>query len=375
MTIVRLPAKDGWNDHRLGSKAAVSAPVGFRAQSRVCFAAAHVVAGERPDAIDWEGTLAYRHHLWSLGLGVADAMDTAQRGMGLSSTQVRELITRSAAEAPPHARLACGINTDELDGGDHDLDDVVRSYIVQLEFVEAAGSDVVMMASRALAAVATTSDEYANVYERVLSQASRPVILHWLGPMFDPRLTGYWGSTDPGTAMAVLLQIIEDNADVVDGVKVSMLDADLERDLRRRLPTGVRCYTGDDFNYPDLILGDDTHHSDALLGIFDGIAPVAAAALQALDRDEVGRYHQLLAPTVPLSRHIFSAPTYHYKTGLVFLAYLRGHHDRFRMLDGQETARSMDHLGEIVRLADAAGLFIDPDDVARRATAVFMGAD
>lgn len=371
MTTVHLPTGDGWTVYELGTAAPVSAPLGYRPRSRVVYAAAHVVAGDRPDEIDWDTTLAYRHYLWSLGFGVADAMDTAQRGMGLSASQVRELVTRTAAEAPADARLVCGINTDDLDTDEHDLDDVIRSYLDQLEFVEAAGSDVVMMASRALAAIAKTSDDYALVYHDVLSRASRPVVLHWLGPMFDPQLMGYWGSADPEVAMASLLRIIEDNASNIDGVKVSMLDADLEKDLRRLLPSGVRCYTGDDFNYPDLILGDGIHHSDALLGIFDAIAPVAAAALRALDEGDVEHYSRLLAPTVPLSRHIFSAPTYHYKTGLVFLAHLVGHHDRFRMLDGQEDARSVEHLGELVRLADAAGLFADPEAVAHRVATVF----
>lgn len=372
MSIVRLPTDNGLVDLQLGQTAAVPVEPGYKPKSRVVFAAAHVVAVPgRPQSIDWETTLAYRHHLWDLGFGVADAMDTAQRGMGLSAVQVRELIRRSAAELPDGSRIASGVNTDELEGSSPGLDAIVAAYLDQLEFVEGAGSEVVLMASRALAAEAGGPEDYARIYGQVLGEASDPVILHWLGPMFDPQLKGYWGSTDPRSAMATMLEIVEDSVSKVDGVKVSMLDAALEQDLRASLPEGVRCYTGDDFNYPALILGDGAHHSDALLGIFDGIAPVASAALRALDEGDSDRYLDLIEPTVPLSRHIFSTPTHHYKTGLVFLAHLNGHHDSFAMLDGQETARSREHLGELVRLADAAGLFDDPDEAARRANAVF----
>lgn len=368
---VRLPGSDGGTVYELGRHPAVMPPDGYRPRTRVVYAAAHVVATDQVDQIDWDTTLAFRHHLWSLGFGVADAMDTAQRGMGLVADQVEELIRRSAAEKPAEARLVCGVNTDELVGDHHDLDSIVTSYLGQLGFVEDVGADAVVMASRALAATASGPDDYAHVYDRVLAEVTRPVILHWLGPMFDPQLEGYWGSTDPRDAMTEMVAIIADNPSRVDGVKISMLDEELELALRRLLPDGVRCYTGDDFNYPGLILGDGSNHSDALLGIFDGIAPVAAAAFAALDDDDVARYEELLEPTVSLSRHIFSSPTYHYKTGLVFLAYLNGHHDHFRMLGGQEKSRSPDHLGETVRLADRAGLFADPDDVAGRATAVF----
>lgn len=371
MTTVRLPNRDGWVDYDLGHYEAVSPRSGYRPRSRVVFAAAHVVADDHSDQIDWDTTLQFRHYLWSLGLGVADAMDTAQRGMGLPVHTVRELMSRSAAEMPAGARLVCGVNTDELSGNEGDLDAIAASYVDQLQFVEETGADGVVMASRHLAAAATGPDDYRSVYRRVLADSSRPVILHWLGPMFDPELAGYWGSAHPREAMTVLLEIVEDAKARVDGVKISMLDEDLEVELRSRLPEGVRCYTGDDFNYPALIKGDARHHSDALLGIFDAIAPVAAVALAALDENDTDTYDALLEPTVALSRHIFSEPTYHYKTGLVFLAFLTGHHDRFRMLDGQETARSPEHLADIVRLADAAGLFADPDEVARRAAAVF----
>lgn len=231
-----------------------------------------------------------------------------------------------------------------------------------------------MMASRALAAAARGPDDYAAVYSRVLGQAEHPVILHWLGPMFDPALEGYWGSTDPTAAMESLVSIVAHNPERVDGVKISMLDAELEVEFRRRLPEGVRCYTGDDFNFPDLIVGDEAGHSDALLGIFDGIAPVAATAFHALDRGDTDEFRRILAPTVPLSRHIFEAPTFHYKTGLVFLAYLNGHQDHFRMVGGQEGARSIVHLSELVRLADAAGLLPDSSEVARRLQPVLAAA-
>lgn len=371
MTVVRLPGPEGSSDYDLGRHPVVSPPHGYRPRSRVVYAAAHVVATEVSDRVDWDTTLAFRRHLWSLGFGVADAMDTAQRGMGLEVDQVRELIRRSAKDKPDDARLVCGVNTDELVGDDHDLDSIVASYLDQLGFVEDVGADAVIMASRVLAATASGPDDYAQVYDRVLTEVTRPVILHWLGPMFDPQLEGYWGSTDPGEAMTEMMAVIADNPSNVDGVKISMLDEELELALRCLLPEGVRCYTGDDFNYPSLIKGYGSQYSDALLGIFDGIAPVAAAALAGLDDGDLERYDRLMEPTVPLSRHIFTNPTYHYKTGLVFLAYLNGHHDHFRMLDGQETARSPEHLGEIVRLADRAGLFADPDDVARRVTDVF----
>lgn len=371
MSTARLITSDGPIEYELGTHPAVKPPTGFRPRTRIAYAAAHVVASVGdPNEIDWDGTLAFRHHLWSLGFGVADAMDTAQRGMGISTSQVRELIKRSAADAPDGALLGSGVTTDDLVGPEHTLDAIEAAYLDQVEFVEGTGSGVVLMASRALAAAAAGPDDYLRVYGTILGQVSEPVILHWLGPMFDPQLEGYWGSGDPVGAMESLLTIIEASSDKVDGVKISMLDEELEVELRRRLPTGVRCYTGDDFNFPPLIRGDGSHHSDALLGIFDGIAPVAAAALQALDEGDLERYEALFGPTLPLSRHIFTNPTYHYKTGLVFLAYLSGHHESFTMLDSQQTARSAQHLGDLVVMADAAGLFSDPDEVSRRLAAV-----
>lgn len=380
MTLVSLPRDDGTVEaYELGRHGTVD-PVSSPARSRVAYAAVHVVADPMGDplgttAIDWEATLAFRRHLWSLGLGVAEAMDTAQRGMGLKAADVRQLITLSVAEAKATGgALVCGITTDELEGAGHGLDEIVAAYLNQLELVEGEGGSAVIMASRALAAAARGPDDYAEVYGRVLSQAERPVILHWLGPMFDPFLAGYWGSENPDTAMETLLEIINDNSDRVDGAKISMLDERLEVDFRRRLPTGVRCYTGDDFNFPSLIAGDEQGHSHALLGIFDGIATVASAALHAMDSGDRARFHRLLAPTIPLSRHIFQTPTYHYKTGLTFLAYLNGHQDHFKMLGGQEASRSIIHLAGVVRLADAAGLFSDPDDVARRLQPVLATA-
>ena len=380
VTAVRLPREDGSLEvYELGRYPAVS-PGPEPARSRIAYAAAHIVADPLGDpvgatAIDWDATLAFRRHLWSLGLGVADAMDTAQRGMGLTIDNVRELITRSIRESKSvGGLLACGITTDGLEGDGHSLDDIVAGYLDQLELVESEGGSAVMMASRALVRTARGPDDYADVYRRVLSQAGNPVIIHWLGPMFDPALAGYWGSDDPYEAMESLLSIVEESASRVDGAKISMLDDDLEIAFRRRIPGGVRCYTGDDFNFPSLIAGDDEGHSHALLGIFDGIAPVAVAALQALDAGDRDGFDRLLAPTLPLSRHIFQAPTYHYKTGLTFLAYLNGHQDHFRMVGGQEGFRSMIHLAGIVRLADASGLLADPDDAARRLQPILAGA-
>ncbi|HSJ34721.1 MAG TPA: dihydrodipicolinate synthase family protein [Acidimicrobiia bacterium] len=380
MTAVPLPTRSGAIDrYQLGRYPRLEIEAG-RPRTRRAYAAAHVVADPLGDpvgtsAIDWESTLGFRRHLWSLGFGVAEAMDTAQRGMGLDLEAVRTLIDRSIAEAAAeNGEVVCGINTDELSGPDHTLDTIGTSYLDQLEFVESRGGSAVMMASRALAAAARGPEDYAAVYSRVLGQAGHPVILHWLGPMFDPALEGYWGSTDPTAAMESLMSIVADNPERVDGVKISMLDADLEVEFRRRLPEGVRCYTGDDFNFPDLIAGDAAGHSDALLGIFDGIAPVAATAFHALDRGDTDEFRRILAPTVPLSRHIFEAPTFHYKTGLVFLAYLNGHQDHFRMVGGQEGARSIVHLAELVRLADAAGLLPDPSEVARRLQPVLAAA-
>jgi hypothetical protein len=338
------------------------------ARSRIAFAAAHVVAdplaGGDPDGpaqLDWEATLAFRRHLWSHGFRVAEAMDTAQRGMGLDWVTTQELIRRSVAEAKAlGGGIAAGAGTDHVAPG-ASLDAVRAAYEEQCAFVEGTGAPVILMASRALAAAASGPDDYAAVYGHVLGQLEWPAILHWLGPAFDPALEGYWGGTDLDAAAETMLAIIAANAAKVDGVKVSLLDHEREIAIRRSLPDGVRLYTGDDFHYPELIRGDDRGYSDALLGIFDAIAPAAAAALAALDDGDSERYDAILAPTVPLSRHIFRTPTYRYKTGVVFLAYLNDHQRHFRMVGGQESARSVVHLAELFVLADAAGLLRDPE--------------
>ena len=372
---VRLPRADGtFYEHELGGGVGFAPPDGGFT-SRVAYAAAHVVADPFADntpgqraAIDWDATLSYRRHLWRHGFGVAEAMDTAQRGMGLDWEGAKELIRRATAEAKVAGGLiACGAGTDHLTPGPGvGLDDVIAAYEEQCEFVEAQGSRVILMASRALAACAEGPDDYARVYDRVLSQVAEPVIIHWLGDMFDPALAGYWGSRDLDAASETCLAVLAANAAKVDGIKVSLLDERREVDLRRRLPAGVRMYTGDDFNYPALIAGDAHGHSDALLGIFDAIAPAAATALKALDAGDRERYDAVLGPTVALSRHIFKAPTYFYKTGIVFLAYLNGYQDHFRMVAGQESGRSLPHLAELLVLADAAGLIVDGELAASR---------
>lgn len=349
--------------------------------SRIAYSAAHVVADPNADidpwletAIDWDATIAYRRHLWSLGMGVAEAMDTAQRGMGLDWPTSLELIRRSVEAADDFggdALIACGAGTDHIaPDPDLTLDQVIAAYEEQCTAVEAAGGRIILMASRALAACAKSPDDYGTVYDRILGQVKEPVIIHWLGEMFDPALEGYWGHGDHNEAMDICLEVIKDNADKVDGIKVSLLDDEKEIAMRRRLPAGVRMYTGDDFNYPDLIAGDEEGYSDALLGIFDAIAPAASAALGAMARQDLAAYHDLLAPTVPLSRHIFKAPTRFYKTGVVFMAYLNGHQDHFTMVGGQESTRSALHLAELFRLADVAGLLADPDLACRSAARV-----
>ena len=344
--------------------------------NRVVYSAAHVVANPLAArdpwadcALDWDATIAYRLHLWNLGLGVAEAMDTAQRGMGLDWLNSLQLIKESidAARGIEGALLASGCGTDHLrPDAIHMLDDVIAAYESQMSAIEAAGGRLILMASRALARVARGPDDYARVYDRLLAAAREPVILHWLGDMFDPALAGYWGSSDIDTAMNVALDVIQRHASRVDGIKISLLDKQREIEMRRRLPANVRMYTGDDFNYAELIAGDSQGYSHALLGIFDSIAPAAAAALAALARGDEPQFHRILAPTVPLSRHIFAAPTRFYKTGIVFMAYLNGFQDHFAMIGGQQSARSITHLAEIFRLADEAALLIDPEQACRR---------
>ena len=343
--------------------------------SRVAFAAAHVVADPlcttdplTHAAIDWDATLAYREYLWSLGFGVAEAMDTAQRGAGLNGASALELIRRSTAAAKARGALvASGAGTDHLPPKEGiTLHDVTAAYLKQCEAIEFVDGRIILMASRALAAIGRHADDYAAVYGAVLRQVREPVILHWLGPMFDPELTGYWGTTDLHAAMERCLDLIRAHREKVDGIKISLLDAELEIAMRRRLPPGVRMYTGDDFNYDRLIFGDEHGHSDALLGIFDAIAPAASLALAALDAGDVERYQHLFAPTISLSRHIFTDPTRHYKTGVVFLAFLNGFQSHFRMVGGFESARSTAHLSELFVLANRAGILRDPDLAARR---------
>ncbi|MET9241981.1 dihydrodipicolinate synthase family protein [Nonomuraea sp. NPDC003709] len=345
---------------------------------RVVYAAAHVVAdplGDNtpgsPAAVDWDATLRFRRHLWTHGLRVADAMDTAQRNMGLDWAATKELIRRSAAEArsygDPATLVACGAGTDHAPQA-ADLNTITAAYAEQIETVQSAGAGVIVMASRQLARVAAGPQDYHQVYGKLFGLADRPVILHWLGEMFDPQLAGYWGSGDVAAATESFLELIHAHAAMVDGVKVSLLDEEHEVGLRAALPEGVRLYTGDDFNYPSLIKSG----SHALLGIFDAIAPAATAALQALDAAEaaqdadeaarqLARYDEIFAPTVPLSRKIFETPTYNYKTGIVFLAWLNGHQDAFAMVNGAQSARSLRHLAEVFRLADQAGLLSDQE--------------
>lgn len=352
-------------------------------EKRVAFAAAHVVVDPLRTAepltapvIDWDSTLKYREYLWSLGFGVAEAMDTAQRGMGLDWPLALELIRRSTAAAKSRGALvASGAGTDHLSAGKaYTLQDVTEAYLEQCEAIEAVGGRIILMASRALAAVARHAEDYAAVYASVLAQIRQPVILHWLGPMFDPALEGYWGSALIPTATESCLGIIRAHEEKIDGIKISLLDAELEISMRRELPAGVRMYTGDDFNYDRLIAGDEKRHSDALLGIFDAIAPAASLALVALDAGDITRYQQLLAPTVPLSRHIFAAPTQYYKTGVVLLAYLNGFQTHFRMVRGAENARSVAHLCDLFTLADRAGVLRDPVLAAERMRSFLLAA-
>lgn len=380
MAALNLPTLDGTLE-----PFTLSAPRDFTANAggpagdlpRIAYSAAHVVADPLADcdpwletAVDWDATIDYRRHIWSLGLGVAEAMDTAQRGMGLDWPSSLELIRRSvdaARDFNGKALVACGVGTDHITPDPSlTIDDVIRAYEDQAEAVEALGGRIILMASRALAAVAKSPDDYVKVYSRVLGQVKEPAILHWLGEMFDPALKGYWGDEDHMAAMETCLQVIDANAAKIDGIKISLLDDRKEILMRRRLPDGVLMYTGDDFNYPDLIAGDDQGHSNALLGIFDAIAPAASAALQAMARQDMQAFHDILAPTVPLSRHIFKAPTRFYKTGVVFMAWLNGHQTHFTMVGGQQSTRSLRHLSELFRLADAAGLLHDPDLAAAR---------
>ena len=344
--------------------------------NRVAYAAAHVVVDPLADSdpcldavVDWDKTLQFRHYLWDLGFGVAEAMDTAQRGMGLDWPGALELTRRTLAEAKtrPGALVGCGAGTDHLAPEDaRTLDDVIAAYETQIEAIEALDGRIILMASRALARIARGPDDYVRVYGRILRQVRHPVVIHWLGEMFDPALAGYWGSPDHMAGMDTAVSVIADHAAKVDGIKISLLSKEKEIVMRRRLPGTVRMYTGDDFNYAELIAGDAQGYSHALLGIFDAIAPAASVALARLARGDEAGFHDLLGPTVPLSRHIFRAPTRFYKTGVVFLAYLNGLQDHFHMIGGQQAARSLPHLAELFRLADAARVLRDPGLAADR---------
>lgn len=388
---IKLPAASGRMDnyrlHGLRQFVTATSPAQL---TRIAYSAAHVVADPlaaiNPSldcAVDWDATIAYRQYLWRMGLGVAEAMDTAQRGMGMDWPQSLELIRRStdAARDIPGALLASGCGTDHLAPEDaRSIDDVIRAYEEQMAAIEAVGGRLILMASRALAKVARGPADYEKVYDRMLRQAKQPVILHWLGDMFDPALKGYWGTGDVHQAVDTALGVMAANAAKVDGIKMSLLDKDIEIAVRRRLPAGVRMYTGDDFNYAELIAGDEIgdetgksanrRHSDALLGIFDAIAPAASAALLALAQNDRAQFDTILAPTVPLSRHMFGAPTRFYKTGVVFMAWLNGHQTHFTMVGGHQSARSLPHLAELFRLADAAGLLQKPELAAARMKAL-----
>ncbi|CAN7346753.1 dihydrodipicolinate synthase family protein [Rhizobium sp. LjRoot258] len=368
---LNLPNNDGSaSEYRL-----VGTPIGRPSTppkfNRIAYAAAHVVSEPRKDvdpwgrpAVDWDATIAFRRHLWGLGFKIAEAMDTSQRGMGLDWAGAQELIRRSLQEARtvPDADLACGAGTDHLAAVDaRSIDDVIKAYEAQIEFVEKNGGRTIMMASRALARVASSPDDYAKVYGRILSQAKDKVVLHWLGDMFDPNLAGYWGSAQFEPALDCVLRIINENKDKVEGIKISLLDNAKEVQLRNRLPEGVLCFTGDDFNYAELIEGDGKRYSHALLGIFDAVAPSASKALASLAAGDAATFRSIIEPTVPLSRKIFEAPTQYYKAGVVFLAWLNGHQSHFSLPAGLQSARGVNHYADIFRLADKANVLDKPD--------------
>jgi hypothetical protein len=369
---IRLPTDKGPQEYAVREPRQFKRPT--KPFTRKALAAAHVVAdplsAKEPwleQAIDWDTTIAYRRHLWSWGFGVAEAMDTAQRGMGLDWTNSLELIRRSIEASDKGDGIASGAGTDHLAAGkSYSIEEIIAAYEMQCAAIEKLGGSIILMASRALAACAKSPDDYGKVYDRILSQVKQPVVIHWLGEMFDPALEGYWGKKDHLAAMDVCVGVIQKNAAKVDGIKVSLLDKEKEITMRRKLPKGVRMYTGDDFNFAELIEGDAQGYSDALLGIFDSIAPAASQALSFLADGNKAEYHDILGPTVPLSRHIFKAPTRFYKTGVVFMAWLNGHQEHFVMVGGQQSARHVLHFSELFRLADAAGLLSDPELACRR---------
>ena len=373
---IALPGENGRSVVHEVKRTPLDVPVGPRRFNRSAYAAAHVVAdplsSQEPGlraAIDWNATLAFRRHLLDLGLGVAEAMDTAQRGAGLDWPAARTLIERSLDTATPaeRNRIVSGVGTDHLDPAEaRSLDDVVAAYHEQLSAVQGLSGRVVLMASRALARLAARPTDYEAVYARVLAEADAPVILHWLGDTFDPALAGYWGASEFAAALETVLAIIHANASRIDGIKLSLLDESKEVEMRRRLPDGVKMYTGDDFHYLRLIEGDDHGYSHALLGIFDPIAPAASAALSALAEGDTATYRRVLEPTVALSRLLFRPPTRHYKTGVVFLAYLNGFQDHFVMIGGAQSMRPLPYFSALFRLANGAGLLRDPERAVAR---------
>lgn len=377
-----LPRADGTLETYRLSGTPIERPISVPVFNRIAYAAAHVVSDPLRDldpwgrpAIDWDTTMAFRHHLWALGFKIAEAMDTSQRGIGLDWAGAQELIRRSLADARtvPGADLACGAGTDHLAPVDtRSLDDVIAAYETQIGFVEKEGGRSIMMASRALARIATSADDYRKVYGRILSQAKDKVVLHWLGDMFDPQLKGYWGSETFETALETVLSIIEENKAKVEGIKISLLDNTYEVALRNRLPGGVLCFTGDDFNYAELIEGDGQKYSHALLGIFDAVAPSASKALASLASGDVDTFRTVIEPTVPLSRKIFEAPTQYYKAGVVFLAWLNGHQKHFTMPAGMQSARGVLHYADIFRLADKANVLDKPDLAVERMKAFLV---
>ena len=377
-----LPRADGSLEIYRLTGTPIARPKTAPAFNRIAYAAAHVVSDPVRDldpwgrpAIDWERTMAFRHHLWALGFKIAEAMDTSQRGMGLDWLGAQELIRRSLTEARtvPGADLACGAGTDHLSPADaRSLDDIIRAYETQVGFVEAQGGRSIMMASRALARIAASPDDYRKVYGRILSQTKDKVVLHWLGDMFDPQLRGYWGSENFETALDTVLSIIEDNKAKVEGIKISLLDNACEVALRNRLPDDVLCFTGDDFNYAELIEGDGKKYSHALLGIFDAVAPSASKALASLASGDIATFRAVIEPTVPLSRKIFEAPTQYYKAGVVFLAWLNGHQRHFTMPAGMQSARGVLHYADIFRLADKANVLDMPDMAVERMKAFLV---
>jgi Protein of unknown function (DUF993) len=352
-------------------------PLAIRAPSvpltRTAFAAAHIVSDPlkerspwdtRP-AVDWDATLAFRIGLWDQGLGLAEAMDTAQRGMGVDWPTARELIERTMRAAKTHPmkpRVASGAGTDHIPLSDlRDANAITAAYETQMAAIETTGSQLILMASRAFTAIGADKEAYRKVYRRLIDQAREPVILHWLGDMFDPALKGYWGTPDITAASVFVLELIAANPAKIDGIKISLLDEAHEVWFRAQLPQGVRLYTGDDFNYAPLISGDGEHHSHALLGIFAAIAPAASQALEALAKGDMETYNALLDPTVPLSREIFKAPTRFYKAGIAFLSWLNGWQSHFIMPGGFQSSREIAHYAEVFRLADKARLLAKPD--------------